>query len=289
MTKPSKAPRNEDATAGLLNALSSGDAERMLGTLKVSLYPSFYAGIMRRRGPDSKWLLDLRRLTVCFPLSVYLPMCYVKGLPKELVSNAVEVLRKQANEAFAKGDFKQAVGTRAPYLHVENITWARNLSRGCALPGVPHGVSLCHPSLPPSVMNADLYTQALSGAPSDKTLYSNRSLAYLRRGQNQAALDDANKALEVPSPPTPPPQPFSPRLCFHTYAPCFMLNRVQLDEDWVKGHYRKGAALMALERPLDALPHLREVRLDSHDYMEHTIVFVHGACGSMEYTMSFRI
>jgi hypothetical protein len=43
-------------------------------------------------------------------------MCYVKGLPKELVSNAVEVLRKQANEAFAKGDFKQAVGTPQPHI-----------------------------------------------------------------------------------------------------------------------------------------------------------------------------
>jgi hypothetical protein len=64
-----------------------------------------------------------------------------------------------------------------------------------------------------------------------------------------------------------------------------MLNRVQLDEDWVKGHYRKGAALMALERPLDALPHLREVRLDSYDYMEHTKHNVHGPCGSMEHTM----
>lgn len=33
----------------------------------------------------------------------------------------------------------------------------------------------------------------------------------------------------------------------------------QLDSDWVKGHYRKGAALMALGRASEALPHLKRV------------------------------
>jgi hypothetical protein len=65
-----------------------------------------------------------------------------------------------------------------------------------------------------------------------------------------------------------------------------MLNRVQLDEDWVKGHYRKGAALMALERPLDALPHLREVRLYHSITWSTRKTMYCGACGSMEYTLT---
>jgi len=62
------------------------------------------------------------------------------------------------------------------------------------------------------------YTQAMAQSPADiHTLYSNRSLARLRRGNKQGALADANQ-------------------CIHT-APTF-----------VKGYHRKGAALEALSR-----------------------------------------
>lgn len=46
----------------------------------------------------------------------------------------------------------------------------------------------------------DLYSQALTGAPQEKALYSNRSLAFLRMKEYHAALQDAQEVLKVGEP-----------------------------------------------------------------------------------------
>ena len=85
-----------------------------------------------------------------------------------------------------------------------------------------------------------MYTQALAGAPEDKTLYANRCLARLKWVEKQEkeekkekkeeevvelALADAEKALE-------------------------------LDSTWLKGYHRKAACLVALGRWKEAKPYL---------------------------------
>ena len=60
------------------------------------------------------------------------------------------------------------------------------------------------------------YTEAIELDPSDATLYSNRSLCYLQMTEGDKALRDANTCIK-------------------------------LRPEWIKGYYRKGAALMSLE------------------------------------------
>ncbi|XP_044365197.1 ankyrin repeat and protein kinase domain-containing protein 1 isoform X2 [Triticum aestivum] len=60
------------------------------------------------------------------------------------------------------------------------------------------------------------YTEAIELDPSDATLYSNRSLCYLQTTEADKALHDANTCIK-------------------------------LRPEWIKGYYRKGAALMSLE------------------------------------------
>lgn len=61
-----------------------------------------------------------------------------------------------------------------------------------------------------------LYSQALEIAPSSALLLSNRALVRARRGHHEASLADAQEA-------------------------------VRLDPAWLKGHYHRVRALMALE------------------------------------------
>ncbi|KAH0766507.1 hypothetical protein KY285_002378 [Solanum tuberosum] len=63
----------------------------------------------------------------------------------------------------------------------------------------------------------DAYTQAIDFDPTDGTLFSNRSLCWLRLGQAERALSDARACRE-------------------------------LRPDWAKGCYREGAALRLLQR-----------------------------------------
>lgn len=60
------------------------------------------------------------------------------------------------------------------------------------------------------------YTEAIELDPSDAALYSNRSLCYLQMTEADKAVRDANTCI---------------KLC----------------PEWIKGYYRKGAALMSLE------------------------------------------
>ncbi|GJN23735.1 hypothetical protein PR202_gb11411 [Eleusine coracana subsp. coracana] len=61
-----------------------------------------------------------------------------------------------------------------------------------------------------------LYTEAIGLDPNDATLYSNRSLCHVKMGEATKALFDANT--------------------------CIMMQ-----PEWLKGYYRKGAALMSLK------------------------------------------
>ncbi|KAM0874606.1 hypothetical protein ACQ4PT_037308 [Festuca glaucescens] len=65
------------------------------------------------------------------------------------------------------------------------------------------------------------YSEAIEVDPEDATLYSNRSLCHLRRGETDDALFDANACI-------------------------------RLQPDWPKGYYRKGAALMSLKEYKEA-------------------------------------
>ncbi|KAM0884684.1 hypothetical protein ACQ4PT_030824 [Festuca glaucescens] len=65
------------------------------------------------------------------------------------------------------------------------------------------------------------YSEAIKVDPEDATLYSNRSLCHLRRGETDDALLDANACI-------------------------------RLQPDWPKGYYRKGAALMSLKEYKEA-------------------------------------
>ena len=68
--------------------------------------------------------------------------------------------------------------------------------------------------------------QAIKVDPEDATLYSNRSLCHLKSGEAHDALADA-------------------------------IACVNLQPDWAKGYYRKGAALMSLKvRILASFPDL---------------------------------
>ncbi|XP_037428755.1 poly [ADP-ribose] polymerase tankyrase-2-like [Triticum dicoccoides] len=60
------------------------------------------------------------------------------------------------------------------------------------------------------------YTEAIELDPTDATLYSNRSLCHLQTAEAEKALHDANTCIK-------------------------------LRPEWIKGYYRKGAALMLLE------------------------------------------
>ncbi|XP_037422476.1 ankyrin-1-like [Triticum dicoccoides] len=60
------------------------------------------------------------------------------------------------------------------------------------------------------------YTEAIELDPSDATLYSNRSLCYLQMTEADKAVRDANTCIK-------------------------------LRPEWIKGYYRKGAALLSLE------------------------------------------
>lgn len=66
------------------------------------------------------------------------------------------------------------------------------------------------------------YTKAIELDGTDHTFFSNRSAAYLSKGQAEEALVDAEKVIEIKT-------------------------------DWAKGYSRKGAALHALKRYEDAL------------------------------------
>ncbi|CAM0875474.1 unnamed protein product [Alopecurus aequalis] len=66
-----------------------------------------------------------------------------------------------------------------------------------------------------------LYSEAIKMDPEDATLYSNRSLCHLRSGKTDDALLDANACID-------------------------------LQPDWPKGYYRKGAALMSLKEYKEA-------------------------------------
>uniref|UniRef100_A0ACD5XAH1 Uncharacterized protein n=1 Tax=Avena sativa TaxID=4498 RepID=A0ACD5XAH1_AVESA len=63
---------------------------------------------------------------------------------------------------------------------------------------------------------AMFYTEAIELDPTDATLYSNRSLCHLEMTEAEKALQDANTCI-------------------------------RLRPEWIKGHYRKGAALMSLK------------------------------------------
>ena len=63
----------------------------------------------------------------------------------------------------------------------------------------------------------ECYTQAIKLSPDEHTFYSNRSAAYLSKGDAQNALYDAIKCIDVKS-------------------------------DWPKGYARKGAALHSLKQ-----------------------------------------
>uniref|UniRef100_A0A8C5HXU3 Tetratricopeptide repeat protein 28 n=1 Tax=Gouania willdenowi TaxID=441366 RepID=A0A8C5HXU3_GOUWI len=67
-----------------------------------------------------------------------------------------------------------------------------------------------------------LYSEALRADPQNCILYSNRSAAFLKLGQHQAALDDAEKSC-------------------------------QLNPKWPKAYFRQGVALQYLGRHADAL------------------------------------
>ncbi|EEE59692.1 hypothetical protein OsJ_12115 [Oryza sativa Japonica Group] len=64
---------------------------------------------------------------------------------------------------------------------------------------------------------SNFYSQAIEMDPTDATLYSNRSLCHLQMTEAEAALFDAE-------------------FC------------IQLRPEWIKGYYRKGAALMLLKK-----------------------------------------
>ncbi|KAL6637603.1 hypothetical protein ACP70R_025175 [Stipagrostis hirtigluma subsp. patula] len=66
-----------------------------------------------------------------------------------------------------------------------------------------------------------LYTEAIELDSSDATLYSNRSLCHMRIGDAKKALQDANACLKM-------------------------------RPEWLKGYYRKGAALMSLKEYKEA-------------------------------------
>jgi tetratricopeptide (TPR) repeat protein len=71
------------------------------------------------------------------------------------------------------------------------------------------------------------YSRGIDLNPKVVILFSNRSAAYTQLGQYQLALDDAEK--------------------------CIILKR-----DWVKGHFRRGKALMGLQRYTEAIVSLKE-------------------------------
>jgi tetratricopeptide (TPR) repeat protein len=77
------------------------------------------------------------------------------------------------------------------------------------------------------------YSQAISADPSDHVLYSNRAAAYLGLNQFDKAFDDSHRSI-------------------------------QLKDDWAKGYYRKGCALIGLKRWEEAIQVLQKgLQLDS--------------------------
>jgi len=66
------------------------------------------------------------------------------------------------------------------------------------------------------------YTKAIQLDPADSAFYSNRAAAYMSTGKPNESLQDAEMCIKC-------------------------------KPDWVKGHYRKGLALMALEKYGDAV------------------------------------
>jgi len=67
----------------------------------------------------------------------------------------------------------------------------------------------------------EFYSQAIKLDPTDHTFWTNRSASYAGLNQHEKALADANEAIK-------------------------------LNNKWMKGHYRRGAALLALEKFDDA-------------------------------------
>ncbi|XP_015164397.1 ankyrin-1-like isoform X1 [Solanum tuberosum] len=85
----------------------------------------------------------------------------------------------------------------------------------------------------PRAINA--YAQAINFDPTDGTLFSNRSLCWLRLGQGESALVDAKACRE-------------------------------LRPDWAKGYYRHGAALRLLQRFEEAAnAFYRGIQIDPND------------------------
>merc|ERR1711871_1162304 len=81
----------------------------------------------------------------------------------------------------------------------------------------------------------ECYTKAIELNPNEHTYYSNRSAAYLSKGDGQTALYDAIKCVDV-------------------------------KPDWPKGHARKGAALHALKQYTEAKQAYEEgLKLDPND------------------------
>ena len=72
------------------------------------------------------------------------------------------------------------------------------------------------------------YTKAIDYDPTNHTNYSNRSAAYCNLEQYELALKDAEKCVQI--------------------AP-----------DWVKGHFRKGKALIGLKQYTEAIAALKQV------------------------------
>ena len=66
------------------------------------------------------------------------------------------------------------------------------------------------------------YTAALDESPTSHVMLGNRSASYLSLGKFKEALDDAERCIKT-------------------------------KPDWLKGHFRKGNALMSLERYSDAV------------------------------------
>lgn len=88
--------------------------------------------------------------------------------------------------------------------------------------------------------------QAIELDPADATLYSNRSLCLLRIGEATKALSDASTCIKT-------------------------------RPEWLKGYYRKGAALMSLKvRPMAIIPAV-------YSFMSPSGIFIGSKSLSQEY------